>query len=104
MSAGGNADPNSRGSRIAARYAAWVVRCRVWILLASLAASVAGALLVMQLPVHTDFSSLLPPDAPSVVALRKLEKRSRVVSTLIYMTESDDPQLRQTPPSRCTSA
>ncbi|MCW5803729.1 MAG: MMPL family transporter [Deltaproteobacteria bacterium] len=83
------------GTRIAELYAAWVIRWRVWILVTSLAIVAGGSLIVMTLPVHTDFSSLLPPDAPSVVELRKLEKRSRVVSTLVLMAESDDPQMRR---------
>ncbi|MCW5804465.1 MAG: MMPL family transporter [Deltaproteobacteria bacterium] len=72
-----------------------MVRRRAGILLTSIAIAVGAALLALRLPVHTDFSSLLPPSAPSVQALRKLEKRARVVSTLILVVESDDPDLRR---------
>ena len=43
------------------------------------------------LQVFGDFSSLLPPKTESVVQLRALEKRTRVLATYMIGLESDDP-------------
>src|ERR1700691_2100742 len=46
------------------------------------------------LQVFGDFSSLLPPNTESVLQLRALEKRTRVLATYMMGLESDDPVQR----------
>jgi len=46
------------------------------------------------LQVFGDFSSLLPPNTESVLQLRALEKRTRVLATYMIGLESDDPSQR----------
>src|SRR6266567_2268849 len=78
----------------ALRLAKWFDRRRWAILATSLALTLGAGVLAAQLPVRGDFSYLLPPDAPSVVALRQLEQRVRNLGTLLIVVESDDVALR----------
>ncbi|MBI5546222.1 MAG: MMPL family transporter, partial [Deltaproteobacteria bacterium] len=78
----------------AARYVGWIDRHRVAILVASLVVTVGSGLAASTLPVYSDFSYLLPPSTQSVQDLRKLEKRSRVLGTLMVAVKSDDPARR----------
>jgi len=81
-------------SLIAERYARWIDRYR-WLILGLAMALTAGAgLLAAKLPLHGDFSYLLPQDAPSVVALHALEQRVKNLGTVMVAVESDDPKLR----------
>jgi uncharacterized protein len=78
----------------AVRLARWLDEHRRGVLVASLAVVVAGGLLAARLPVHGDFSYLLPENAASVVQLRAVERRARVAGTVMVMVESDDRALR----------
>jgi uncharacterized protein len=85
------ADP----AAVAVRYVGWLVRWRIVIL--TIAAVVLGAatyLTAFHLPLHADFSHLLPQDAPSVRALRQLEARISAQDTLLVVVDADDPQVR----------
>ncbi len=76
------------------RYAAWIDRHRVRILvIAFMVAAVAGAV-ASTLPIYGDLSYLLPPSAESVRHLRALEKRARVLGTVMIAVESSDPARR----------
>lgn len=79
----------------AARYAAWIDRHRVAVLLGSLVVAVLSAVVASTLPVHSDFSYLLPPNTQSVKDLRALEKRARVLGTLMVAVRGDDPVRRE---------
>ena len=59
-----------------ARYLAWSVPRWRWLVAGSLALLLGAVYLVaFRLPIRADLSYLLPPDAPSVVALRAIESR-----------------------------
>jgi predicted exporter len=75
-------------------YAFWVSRWARPILLGAAALSLGAAYLASQLPVHADFSYLLPPAAESVRHLRALETRARVLGTVMLAVESTDPNQR----------
>ena len=86
-----------RGSRLDAahRYVGWLRRSAGWIFAAaalSLAASV--YLIAFHLPLYADFASLLPPDAPAVRDLRRLEARINDKDTALVLVEAPDPATR----------
>ncbi|HET6347314.1 MAG TPA: MMPL family transporter, partial [Myxococcota bacterium] len=76
------------------RYAAWVVQQHRLVLLASILGALGAGVIAARLPVYADFSYLLPPSAESVRHLRALEKRARVLGTLMVAVKSDDPTER----------
>ncbi len=75
-------------------YARWVDRHRRAILRASLLVAAIAGWLTAQLPVEADLSYLLPPSAASVVQLRAIEQRARVIGTVMIAVTSDDPVRR----------
>jgi predicted RND superfamily exporter protein len=77
------------------RYAAWIERHRRLILAASILIAVAAGTVAARLPLRPDFSYLLPPASRSVQDLRAIEKRSRVIGTVVVAVESDDPVKRR---------
>jgi len=84
----------------AARYVAFVDRHRRAILLGSVAAAAVLGVLAADLPIYSDFSYLLPPSTQSVEDLHKLEKRSRVLGTLMLAVKSADPARHPLPWTR----
>jgi predicted RND superfamily exporter protein len=79
----------------AARYVSWIQRRQVEILAISLVVTgFAIYLTAFHLPLHADFSHLLPQDAPSVRDLHLLEKRVTSQDTLLVIVEADDPAVR----------
>ena len=76
------------------RYAAWIDRHRVRILLGSGALALVLAAIAARLTVQADLSYLLPPDAPSVVQLRAIEQRARALGTVMVAVQSADPVRR----------
>ncbi|HUH03060.1 MAG TPA: MMPL family transporter [Kofleriaceae bacterium] len=80
---------------IARRYAAWVSRRRYSVLAFGLLIAVVGALLAARLPVHSDFSYLLPPESRSVKDLRALEKRVRTFGTVFVQVVGRTPEERE---------
>ena len=76
------------------RFARWIDRRRVAILIASLVVLVAAGALAARIPIRSDISHLLPPDTPSVVALRELERRLPSSGTILVVAESEDPARR----------
>jgi uncharacterized protein len=76
------------------RYAAWIDRHRVRILVGSVALALVLAAIAARLTVQADLSYLLPPDAASVVQLRAIEHRARVLGTVMVAVESADTELR----------
>ena len=87
------ADLAAAASRLQ-RYAAWTERRRAAILLAGAAVLVAGAALAAGLPLRTDLSNLLPPEARSVHDLEEIERRTSVLGLALAAVASDDPALR----------
>jgi hypothetical protein len=79
----------------ARRYAACVERYRWAIIAASLAFTAACALLAARLDLRADFSYLLPQSSRSVVDLRAIEARARVIGTAMVVVTSEDPAVRQ---------
>lgn len=76
------------------RYVAWIHRhCRA-IIGVSLVTAAVATYIAAALPVYADFSHLLPPNQESVRHLRALEKRARVLGTLMLAVKSDDPVQR----------
>jgi uncharacterized protein len=65
------------------------------VLWVSWALALVGVAIATRLTVKGDFSSLLPPDAPSVVQLHRLEHRTRVLADYMVGVEADSPQLRE---------
>jgi len=85
----------SAPSKAALRFAAWVDRYRHAVLAVSVLVAVAGGLLAVRMPVHTDFSYLLPPRSRSVRDLRALEKRVRTFGRVFIQVRADDPAVRE---------
>ena len=81
-------------ARRALGFARWIDRRRWPILIFSMVLAVAAGGVASRLPIHGDFSYLLPPDAPSVLALHALEKRVSNLGTLMAIVRSDDPEKR----------
>src|SRR5262249_1970493 len=64
---------------------------RPWlVLLTGIAVAIAGIALATQLALQTDLSELLPPDAPSVTALRSLSRRVGGTGNVAIAVESVD--------------
>lgn len=80
---------------IARRYAEWVSRRRYSILACGLLIAVVGGVLASRLPVHSDFSYLLPPQSRSVKDLRALEKRVRTFGTVFVQVVGRTPDERE---------
>jgi hypothetical protein len=76
-------------------YATFIDAHRRAILLLSIVLAVGSAVLASKLSVEGDFSHLLPPSEQSVQHLRKIEARTRSLSTFMVGVESDDPALRE---------
>lgn len=76
-------------------FATFVDAHRRSILLLSLAVVILGGALAAGLPVEGDFSHLLPPGAQSVQHLRKIEARTRSLSTFMVGVETDDAVARK---------
>lgn len=83
--------PPARGHR----YAAWIDRWRIHILLVSLGVAITGGWLAAQLSLRSDLANLLPPSARSVQDLEALKKRARAFGTVFLVVESKDPDLRR---------
>ena len=77
------------------RYVDWLVRRYAAIVAAcAVVLGVAVYLTAFHLPLHADFSHLLPQDASSVRDLRKLEARVSSQDTLLVIVDADDPATR----------
>lgn len=86
--------PDLPAPSTAARYVAWIDRHRVAVLVVSALVAIGSALAASTLPVYSDFARLLPPSTQSVQDLRKLEKRARVLGTLMVAVKAEDPARR----------
>lgn len=82
---------SSRPEVLARRYVGWVRRHAVLIVIGSLLLT-AGALYLIRfhLPLRADFSYLLPPNAPAVQDLRKLEARVKATDAVLVLVEAPD--------------
>jgi hypothetical protein len=80
--------------QLAVAYAGWIDRHRHRIVAASIVAVVGLGWVASRLSVKADLSYLLPPSAESVRHLRAIEKRARVLGTVMVAVESDDPVRR----------
>lgn len=77
------------------RYVGWLQRRTTAILLVSLALVAASSYLAAaHLPLRSDFSYLLPADAPSVVAMHALAARMPARDTTILLVTAQDPAVR----------
>jgi predicted RND superfamily exporter protein len=76
-------------------YAVWVDRHRRAILAVSIAIAFVAGVIALRLPLKSDFSYLLPPGSESVQHLRAIEKRARVIGTIMVAVESNDPAARK---------
>lgn len=79
----------------ATRYAAWIDRYRWVVLTAGLVIAGVSFLLALRLPLRSDMSALLPPNADSVVQLHALQKRIRAFGTVFIIVQSDDAEIRE---------
>jgi preprotein translocase subunit SecF len=85
----------ARKLELATRYVAWLRRRWLAITLASVAALLGSAYLIaFRLPLYADFSYLLPPDAPAVRDLRRLEARVEAQDAMLVLVVAKDPQAR----------
>lgn len=76
------------------RFAAWLDRRRVAVLVVSLLIAVAGGLLASRMSIKSDLTNLLPPSQPSVRDLGAIQKRTRPFGTVQITVESADPAAR----------
>ena len=84
-----------RKLEIATRYVAGLQRHWLIIALASVVLLAGSAwLIAFRLPLHADFSHLLPPDAPAVRDLRRLEARVAAQDAMLVLVVSKDPAAR----------
>jgi len=80
---------------LARRYVQWLRRAGGLVIVATLALVIgAGYLVAFRLPLHADFAYLLPPDAPAVRDLRRLEARVRTQDTVLVIIVANDPATR----------
>ena len=80
---------------LAKRYVAWVRRRARWIFVASmLTLGLSVYLIARHLPLYADFAALLPPDAPAVRDLRRLEARVQDKDTALVLLQAPDPATR----------
>lgn len=79
---------------LARRYAELIDRHRWRFLVGSLLLVGLGLALAMRLPIETDTSVLLPPDAPSVQDLRAIEQRARATGSLLVLVQAPDDRQR----------
>jgi uncharacterized protein len=87
-------DPD-RKLELATRYVAWLRRHWLVIALASLAVLFGSVwLIAFRLPLHADFAHLLPPDAPAVRDLKRLEGRVEAQDAMLVLVVSEDPVQR----------
>src|SRR5688572_14365060 len=85
----------SKANHAARRYVGWLQRRAAAILVASaLVQGLATYLCLYQLPLHADFASLLPQNAPSVRDLHRLEQRVRSQDTILALVVAPDPAQR----------
>ena len=77
------------------RYAAWLERRRWAVVIGSVGFAIVCAIAASRLEVQADFSYLLPQDVRSVVDLRAIGKRARVLGTAMVVVEAADPAARR---------
>ncbi|MEZ4399724.1 MAG: MMPL family transporter [Kofleriaceae bacterium] len=76
----------------ATRYVAWIRRWSAAIVATAVVITALAVYLVaFHLPLRADFSNLLPPDAPAVRDLRRLEARVRTPDTVLVVVAAPDP-------------
>ena len=78
----------------AVAYARWIDRHRLRIVTISVAVALSFGWYASGLGVEADLSFLLPPSAESVQHLRAIERRARVLGTVMVAVESSDPRRR----------
>lgn len=77
------------------RYVAWLGRHARAVIAGHVALLALSVYLVaFHLPLHADFSHLLPDDAPSVRDLRRLESRIVATDTMLFIVQAPSPELR----------
>src|SRR5215510_12443281 len=87
--------PSDARPRAAELYVAWLVRRRAAIFATAALVQLASIYLTaFHLPLHADFSHLLPQDAPAVRDLRRLEARVTSQDTLLVVVEAPAPAIR----------
>lgn len=87
-------EPALAPRELATAYARWIDRHRYLILAASVVVAVGSGWFASRLSVEADLSYLLPPSAQSVQDLRAIERRARVLGTVMVAVESAQPTLR----------
>jgi predicted RND superfamily exporter protein len=76
---------------VAHRYVAWLRRRAFWIVVTSVVTlGVSIYLIARHLPLYADFAALLPPDAPAVRDLRRLEARVQDKDTALVLIDAPD--------------
>ena len=77
------------------RYVAWLRRrARAIYAASAVVLALSIYLIAFHLPLHADFAALLPPDAPAVRDLRRLEARVQDKDTALVLIEAADPTAR----------
>ena len=86
---------SSSALHTAQRYVGWL-RLRAWWVVTVAALILAGSvyLIAFHLPLHADFAALLPPDAPAVRDLRRLEARVSDKDTALVLIDAPDAATR----------
>ncbi|MCE9580823.1 MAG: MMPL family transporter [Deltaproteobacteria bacterium] len=85
----------ARARVLAQRYVDWVVRRRLLIFAATTAIfATAVYLIAFHLPLKADLANLLPPDAPSVRDLKRLEERVSAQDTALMLVKAPDAATR----------
>ncbi len=85
-----------RARLLAQRYVAWVVRRRLAIFIGTaLVFAAAVYLIAFHLPLKADLANLLPPDAPSVRDLKRLEARVSAQDTALILVRGRDAATRE---------
>ncbi|HVZ71492.1 MAG TPA: MMPL family transporter [Polyangia bacterium] len=76
------------------KYATWVDRRRRVIVAVGALVALVGLALALRLPIHADWSNLLPPGERSVRDLDQIQSRTSSLGLVLCAVESDDPALR----------
>jgi predicted RND superfamily exporter protein len=79
----------------AERYAAWLDRNRIAVVILSLLITVLGGYVASRTTIKSDLTNLLPSSQPSVQNLVKVQARARPFGTINVVLEAEDPAVRE---------
>jgi uncharacterized protein len=83
---------HSPSRRLVDGYVAWLIRHRWLVLVASILVAGVGGYLALRMPVHSDLATLLPPQRPSVRALKVMQQRVQPFGSVQVVIDATTPE------------